>query len=162
MSRRFAIALAFALLFVACKEPYRVGDFVWVEWDERDYPAYIMEIRENPKRFRVHFDGYDERWDQFVELDRIKGRIEGEVTNPPPPPDRVARAMGAPPKASASAAPPVSPYRQGDRVRVRWRGSVYSATVIEVVGPDRVKVHYDGHEDAFDEVVDAERVIGRR
>ncbi len=149
-----------------CKETYRVGDHVWVIWDKKakpayEYPAYIIQVKENPRRYRVHFDGYEQRWDQDVQYDAIKSRVQGEVTNAPPPPDRVARAMGVSPKASSSAAP-VSPYRQADRVRVKWRGSVYSATIIEIVGPDRVRVHYDGHEDAWDEVVEIDRVVGRR
>jgi hypothetical protein len=55
-----------------------------------------------------------------------------------------------------------SPYREGDRVRVTWRGSVYSATVTKVVAKDRFEVHYEGHEAAWDEVVTIDRIAGRR
>src|SRR5690606_33016512 len=102
-----------------CEESYRVGEYVWVEWEGRDYPAYIIE-KKGATRFRVHFDGYESRWDEDVTLDRIKGRIKGPVS-PPPPPEKVARAAGISPKASSSAAP-VSHYKVGDRVRVKWRG----------------------------------------
>jgi hypothetical protein len=130
-----------------------------VEWDEKNYPAYIIEAR-GRARFRVHFDGYESRWDQDVTLDRIKGRVTGPVSAPPPP-DKVARAAGVSPKASSSAAP-VSPFKPGDKVKVRWRGSVYSATVVAIVAPDRFLIHYDGHESAWDETITLERVVTKR
>jgi hypothetical protein len=144
---------------VACTQPYRVGEYVWVEWEGRDYPAYIVERKGNT-RFRVHYDGYDGRWDEDVTLERIKGRIEGPVTAPPPP-DKVARAAGVPAKGSSSAGP-VATYKPGDRVRVTWRGSVYAATIVGVVAPDKFLVHYDGHESAWDETVHIDRILGTR
>jgi hypothetical protein len=111
----------------------------------------------------VHFDGYDSRWDEDVSFDRILGLVEGPVVVPPPPP-KVALAAGvASPKASGSAGEvAVSPYKEGDRVRVTWRGSVFSATVTKVVAKDRFEVHYEGHEAAWDEVVSIDRIAGRR
>lgn len=153
------VLVGLALLVGGCKEPYRVGEYVWVEWEGRNYPAYIIE-RKGETRFRVHYDGYEARWDEDVTLDRIKGRIEGPVTAPPAP-AKVARAAGVSPKASSSAQP-VSPYKVGDRVKVKWRGSLYAATVLGVVAPDKFLVHYDGHESAWDEVVPLDRIAGKR
>jgi hypothetical protein len=147
-----------------CKKPLRVGEHVMVEWEKEQppYPAYIIE-RVGTTRYRVHFDGYDSRWDEDVSFDRILGLVEGPVVVPPPPP-KVALAAGvASPKASGSAGEvAVSPYKEGDRVRVTWRGSVYSATVTKVVAKDRFEVHYEGHEVAWDEVVSIDRIAGRR
>ncbi|MCK6533537.1 MAG: hypothetical protein L6Q84_11245 [Polyangiaceae bacterium] len=161
MSRTPALIrwLALALLLVACKEPYRVGEYVWVEWEGRDYPAYILEKKGNA-RFRVHFDGYDARWDEDVTLDRIKGRIDGPVAAPPAP-EKVARASGVAPKGSEPT-PNASPYKPGDRVRVKWRGSKYVATIVGVSGPDRYLVHYEGYETAWDETVSADRIEAAR
>lgn len=166
-SRRPILALlllAHSSLLAGCKKPLRVGDHVMVEWEKEQppYPAYIIE-RVGTTRYRVHFDGYDSRWDEDVSVDRILGRVEGPVVAPPPPP-KVALAAGvASPKASGSAGEvAVSPYREGDRVRVTWRGSVYSATVVKVVAKDRFEVHYEGHEVAWDEVVGIDRIVGRR
>lgn len=153
--RQALLALLLCLLAVACKEPYRVGEYVWVEWDGREYPAYIIE-RKSGGRFRVHYDGYDPRWDEDVTLDRVKGRITGPVSAPPPP-EKVARLTGAGPKSSAGTAT-VAPYKAGDRVRVSWRGSRYGATIIAVVAPDKYLVHYDGYESAWDETVSADRI----
>lgn len=152
-------ALLLALCLPACKEQYRVGDFVWVEWDGREYPAYIIE-KKGAARFRVHYDGYDARWDEDVTLDRVKGRVKGPVA-PPPPPEKVARLTGAGPKSSAGTAT-VAPYKPGDRVRVLWRGSRYMATIVAVVAPDKYLVHYDGYESAWDEAVAADRIEAAR
>lgn len=155
---------ALVLTLSGCKQPYRVGEHVLVEWEkgEQPYPAYITE-RTGTGRYRVHFDGYDSRWDEDVSLDRVLGRVEGPVAVPPPP-AKVALAAGiAAPKASGSAGEmAASPYREGDRVRVSWRGSVYSAIVVKVVAKDRFEVHYEGHEAAWDEVVTIDRILGRR
>lgn len=161
-SRRNAL-LAFALLCTACKRPYRVGEHVLVQWEEAStqlYPAYIVEHLSDT-RYRVHFDGYDSRFDADIGVDRIKGRVEGPVI-PPPPPKHVALAAGSPREPDAGAALAVNPYKAGDRIRVRWRGSVYSALVLEVTARDRVLVRYEGHESAWDEVVPLDRIIGPR
>ena len=156
-SRRIWLQIAVIMACVGCQDQYRVGERVLVEWDGKIYPAFIIQKR-GRARFRVHYDGYDARWDEDVTLDRIKGRAS-EDTQSPPPPDRVARASGVPSRPSAQAV--VSPYKAGDRVRVRWRGSVYKARVIAVVAADRFLVHYDGHESAWDEIVPIERIVKR-
>jgi len=159
-SRERWSVLLVALLLAGCKKPYRVGEHVLVEWEEgKFYPAHVLEVH-GPARYRVHFDGYDTHWDEDVGLDRIRGRIQGPLT-PPPPPDKVTRAAGAP-TGSAAAGLGINPFHEGDRVRVTWRGSVYAALVLEPVGRDRVKVHYEGHENAWDEVVALERIVSRR
>lgn len=151
-----------ALTWLGCEQPYRIGEYVLVEWEEGQapYPAYIIGTRGT--RYRVHYDGYATRWDEDVTLDRIKGRVEGHVLRPPPP-KKVQRAQGDAPsgsqaKGSASAVP-AGQYQVGDRVKVRWRGTVYAATVLEVQGPDKYLIHYDGHESAWDEVVSGQRIV---
>lgn len=157
---RGALLLLVALALPGCKKPYRVGEHVLVEWEEgKFYPAYVVEAH-STTRYRVHFDGYDSHWDEDVGVDRIRGRIEGPVL-PPPPPAKVARAAGAP-TGSAGPGTTSNPFREGDRVRVTWRGSTYPAVVLQVVGKDKVLVHYEGHESAWDETVPLDRVVNRR
>jgi hypothetical protein len=55
-----------------------------------------------------------------------------------------------------------TPYRVDERVRVRWRGSVYPATITELLGGDQVKVHYLGHESVWDEVISVDRIVTER
>lgn len=147
----------------ACKKPYRVGEHVLVEWEDGSsqlYPAFVIE-RVGNTRYRVHFEGYDARFDEDVGVDRIAGRVEGPVVAPPPP-RKVARAVGSAGPEDAGAALMVNPYKAGDRVRVRWRGSIYTALVLEVVSKDRVLLHYEGYENAWDETVQIERIVARR
>jgi len=148
-------ALGLLLFVVACQRPYRVGDYVLVEWgDEKQlYPAYIIGAR-GDARFRVHFDGYPARWDEDVTLDRIKGFARERVFPPPP---RHVRAVQSKEEKS-DVASRLSRFKVGDKVRVRFRGSFYRATVLEVESAGRLKVHYEGHESAWDEVVDIGRV----
>jgi hypothetical protein len=144
---------------VGCKKPYRVGDHVLVEWEEgKSYPAYVLEVN-GRGRYRVHFEGYDSRWDEEVGIDRIVGRVEGPVT-PQAPPAKVTRAAGPP--AGSAKQTGAHGYQAGDRVRVTWRGSVYAAVVVGVEGKDRLLVHYEGHENAWDEVVTIDRIVSRR
>jgi hypothetical protein len=150
-------------LLPACKKPYRIGEHVLVEWEEGSsnrYPAYIVE-RVSPTRYRVHFEGYDTRFDEDIGVDRISGRVEGPV-GAPPPPKKVARGASSSAAPDASAALVANPYKPGDRLRVRWRGSIYPATVLDVVAKDRVRVRYDGFETAWDENVQLERIVSRR
>ncbi len=165
--RAFAQVCLVGVLLAGCEQPYRVGEYVLVEWEEGTppYPAYITE-KEGKARFRVHFDGYESRWDQEVTIERIKGRVPEHYAKPPPPKRvRVARGEGsgkgkdAKPGASAE---PVGQYKVGDRVKVKWRGSVYSAVVLTVVSTDQYRVHYDGHESAWDEVVKVSRIVSKR
>jgi hypothetical protein len=156
--------LLFSLcLLAACKRPYRVGEHVLVEWEEgssQRYPAYIVE-RLSATRYRVHFEGYDTRFDEDVGIDRITGRVEGPVVAPPPP-KKVARGASSASVPDGGVALVANPYKEGDRLRVRWRGSIYAATVLEVIAKDRVRVRYDGFEQAWDEIVQLERIVSGR
>ena len=150
-------ALAF-LALVDCKKPYRVGEYVLVDWEEnRAFPAFITE-RIGNARYRVHFDGYD--CDQEVSLERIKGRVDGPV--PLPTPGKLPCAPVVP--APSGSAPAVTPaqFKPNDHVRVTWRGTIYSATVLQVIAKDRFLVHYEGLESAWDETVSLDRIVGRR
>jgi len=156
--RRPILTCALGVLAIAagCQDKLRIGEYVWVEWCGTRHPAYILGVKDRA-RFRVHYEGVPERFDEDVPQDRILGRIKGEVP-PVMPPDCVTRALGVSPKASASARAP-SEYKPGDRIKVRWRESVYNAKVLEVLGPNRFRVHYEGHEAAWDEVIPRDRIV---
>ncbi len=161
-SRRLTlcVVLLVGAFAVGCQRPYRVGEYVLVQWEEGGpaYPAYVIEVRSRT-RFRVHFDGYETRWDEEVGIERIVGRVQGPVA-PPPPPAKVAAAAGLAPQPSSSAAT-AAPFRVGDRVRVIWRGSPYPATIVDVIAPDQFLVHYEGHEAAWDEAIHIDRIVNQ-
>lgn len=147
-------------LAIACSRPYRVGDRVLVEWGEDKllYPGFITEMR-SKSRYRIHYEGYPSRWDETVALPRIKGIASGEVA-PPPPPLKVRIARGISEKKRGESAP-VSQFKEGDRVRVRWRDSVYRAQILEVVSASSLRIHYEAHESAWDEVVPLSRIVDK-
>ncbi len=143
-------------MLTACQRPYQVGDYVLVQWgsEKRVYPAYIIAIK-GKARYRVTFEGYPQRWDEDVALPRIVSLVKTQAV-PPPPPRHVRIATGVRQKKPEDV---VSRYRAGQVVRVQWRGSTYRASVIELISTDRIKVHYDGHEAAWDEVISITRVV---
>jgi hypothetical protein len=147
--------LLLCAVIVGCKETYRVGEYVTVRWCDGEYPAYVL-ARKGRTRYRVHFEGYEPRWDTEVGFDEIKGRLESPPKTQPPLCDKVARAMGIKKETDEN----ISLFKVGARVRVTWRGSVYKATIVEVLGPDRFKVHYEGHDSTWDEVLSSDRIVG--
>lgn len=138
----------------ACRESQRIGDHVLVAYDGRQCPGYIVD-KKSDTRFRIHFafEGYD--WEDDVGQDKVLGRVQEAVADCPLP-ARVRATLGLAenPKSQDHS----GQYKVGDRVRVRWRGSVYAANVTKVLAPDTVVVHYQGHEDAWDETINIDRI----
>ncbi|HMJ54824.1 MAG TPA: hypothetical protein VK540_22240 [Polyangiaceae bacterium] len=153
-------AVFFALIGLGgCRRPNQVGDHVLVEWRGGEYPAVIVGV-EGVSRFRVHYDGYSEDWDETVTATRIRGRLSTTPGAVAPAPASKNRSRAS---ASASAAPlPPSVYRLGDRVRVEWHGSMYPATIVAVLGDDRYRVHYEGYGDEWDEDIPMSRIQRKR
>jgi len=52
---------------------YKIGDRVRVEWHGAMYPAIIVGIV-GQERYRIHFEGYGDEWDDTVGLNRIQQR----------------------------------------------------------------------------------------
>ena len=52
-------------------------------------------------------------------------------------------------------------YDVGDHVLVDWEGRDYPAMIVEVPGPGKLKVHYDGLDEIWDEVIPRNRLKGR-
>lgn len=142
-----ALLVASASL-AACKRSYGVGDHVMVQWEENTYPAVIKEAPA-PAKFKVHYDGYADIWDEVVHKDRIKGFVEGTVVAPEPP---------AKVRAKALQAAQSNRYKINDRVRVEWHGQIYPATITGIVGQEQYRVRYDGYGPEWDEIVGLARI----
>jgi hypothetical protein len=154
MMRFRSSVLAAFLVLSGCRRAHQVGDHVLVAWRGGDYPAVIVGV-EGPSKFHVHYDGFSADWDEVIPATRIRGRLSSAPSPAAGPPIAKPRK----PAASASAAPaPPSVYRLGDRLRVEWHGSIYTATVVNVLGDDRYRVHYEGYGTEWDEDVPLSRI----
>jgi hypothetical protein len=51
-------------------------------------------------------------------------------------------------------------YAIGDHVMVDWEGNTYPAVILEAPGPAKFKVHYDGYDTIWDEIVVKDRIHG--
>lgn len=145
---RAAVLLCASLALAACKRSYAVGDHVMVEWEGKNYPAYVMEAQ-GPAKFKIHYDGYDTIWDEVIARDRIRGLVEGPVV-PPEPPAKV--------RTKAMKAAQTNQYKMGDHVRVEWHGQIYPATINGIVGHEKYRVRYDGYGQEWDEIVGLNRI----
>ena len=141
--------LMFAL--VACSRSYRAGDEVMVEWEGKEYQAVILAV-DGPTKFKVHYDGYDDAWDEVVVRSRIKDYRRGDEPRPEPP---------AKVRQKAALAAQTNTYRLGDQVKVEWNGRFYPAQIVDVVGKERYRVHYDGYGSEWDENVSLNRIQPR-
>lgn len=152
----FCCAIA---LTASCSRRLRIGEHVWVLNDGIPVRAFIVE-RTGEARVRVQFEGCDSTWQKEITTDRITGRVsDSEATRPP---SRTACTPVNTSRKGDSAAGVSAPVKIGDRVRVRWRGSTYNASVTGIMASDKVLVHYEGLETAWDEVVPIDRIDGVR
>ena len=78
------LAITLAGVGAGCGRTYREGDEVMVEWEGKEYPAVILAA-EGPTKFKVHYDGYDDAWDEVVPKARIKSFRTGNEPIPDPP-----------------------------------------------------------------------------
>jgi len=51
-------------------------------------------------------------------------------------------------------------YAVGDKVLVEWEGNVYPAVILEAVSPTKYKIHYEGYDAVWDEVIPRDRIRG--
>jgi hypothetical protein len=63
-------------------------------------------------------------------------------------------------RASGREAPGGHARKVGDRVEVEWKGTYRPATIIGIVAPGSYRVHFEGHDAQWDEVVTEIRIKG--
>ncbi len=147
VSAKLLVVMCLAIALAQCTRRNRIGEHIWVMHEGVPVRAFIVE-RTGDARVRVQFEGCDATWQREVTTDRIIGRVgDPEAARLP------ARPACAPTSATRRGDPIglSAPVKVGDRIRVKWRGSTYNATVAGVLAPDRVLVHYEGLENAWDD-----------
>ena len=50
---------------------YKIGERVKVQWHNHYYPAVVIGVV-GPERYRIHYEGYGNEWDENVGRERIK------------------------------------------------------------------------------------------
>jgi hypothetical protein len=144
------------MLVSGCRRAHQVGDHVLVAWRGGNYPAVIVGI-EGPSKFRVHYDGFSEDWDEVIPVVRVLSRLS-TAPGPIATGSSASKARSKPSSSGSVAPSPPSVYRLGDRVRVEWHGSIYPATIVTVLGDDRYRVHYESYGSEWDEDIDLGRI----
>jgi hypothetical protein len=145
-------------LCTQCSRRNRVGEHVWVVYEGTPVRAFIVE-KTGEARMRVQFEGCDSTWQREMTTDRISGRLSDAESLRPPLHPACAPTSAA---RKGDAVGLAVPYRVGDRIRVKWRRSSYNATIVGLLPPDRMQVHYEGLENAWDEVISTDRIEGAR
>ena len=163
---------------------YLAGQAVLCEWRGRWWRARVLEVQ--PGGYLVHYDGYSSSWDETVGADRLRppgapltstqpstprasgGRGLGVAvalfllcvvlpvvlwtfTRGDSPAGSTETPLGAQPSAAGQLVP-------GQAVSVYWGSRWYDATVLTAQPDGRVRIHYDGWADSWDEDVTLDRV----
>ena len=58
----------------AVKDQWSKGTLVETEWHGKWYKAKILDIQ--GKLFKIHYEGYDDSWDEWVDASRIRSRSQ--------------------------------------------------------------------------------------
>jgi hypothetical protein len=91
---------------------------------------YKAEIVEvNGGKYKIHYTGWGDKWDEEVDESKLRE------------PEGIKYA-----------------YKEGDVVEVQWKDKWYESKILEVQGEDKFKVHYEGWDDKWDEVVEGNRI----
>lgn len=134
------------------------------------YPAKILDGPDRMGTCLVAYDGYGSNWDEWVNLNRIRGigqqaTNQKPVTTPrpsTPPTTSTPTPGGANPGGAQTNTPPASAScARGAKVEVLYAGKWYPAKILD--GPDRMGtclVAYDGYGSNWDEWVNLSRIRG--
>ncbi len=128
----FAAIMTLPSVSAAACQP---GDKAEVLWKGTWYAASVLKAKGD--QCFIHYDGYGSSWDEWVGPGRI--RLVGGKATP---------AGGA-------------TFGEGDAVRVLWKGTWYDAHVLNKTAPNLWKIHYDGYDSSWDEVVGPNRIRRR-
>lgn len=63
---------------------------------------------------------------------------------------------------SSSPSPSKGGFVRGDAVDIEWHGTWYPGSVLEVKQQGRYKIHYDGYDSSWDEIVGPDRIRARK
>lgn len=158
---------------------YPRGSAVDLLWQGRWYDGTVKQVVAR-ERWLVGYDGWSDSWDEVVGTERIRPRtvkprgmgivavatlvavalalvvvaiVAFRSIAPTTP-----TAPASEPSVSVGSAVDARSLAVGQRVSVEWQGRWYEASVLEVISPTAVRVHYVGWSSSWDEVVGPARI----
>jgi hypothetical protein len=155
-----------------------IGSKVVVQWGQQWWDATVLETPA-PNVWKIHYDGWAERWNELVGPERIRDRSSvprGAARGVKPwrigcviavllivvagamslAANRALHRPSQDPPAAEQRPPPV--MQPGQMVEVYWNGTWYRARILEVRPNGHARIHYEGWADSYDEVVGPRRV----
>ncbi|WP_448530495.1 agenet domain-containing protein [Raineya sp.] len=112
------------------KKNWNVGDKAEIYWKGSWYKGSIVAGKNAQGRYKVHYDGYDSNWDEYVDIRRLRP-LEGAGEE----------------------------WQVGDQVEILWKGQWYKGSIISGRNSQgKYKVHYDGYDSNWDEYVETNRL----
>lgn len=155
------------------------GSPVVVEWSGRWWDAHVID-QVGPDRWHIRYDGWSEKWNEVVGPDRIRDRATARARSYPRATATrngalvvlavfalvvgltvaaiLALGSRATSRPTGSVATTESALAPGQAVEVYWQGRWFPADVVAVHADGRVRVHYTGYADSWDEDVTRDRV----
>ncbi|HEX9953157.1 MAG TPA: hypothetical protein VGB53_15410 [Rubricoccaceae bacterium] len=64
------------------RDNYTTGDSLQINWHGSWYAGHVVEVADG--RYKVHYDGWADSWDEWVALDRLRSADAGPVTGSRP------------------------------------------------------------------------------
>ena len=79
MKTKLLLIFLFMSAIQAFSQTYKKDDKVEIEYSGTWYPGYILETKDN--QYKIHYDAYDNSWDEWVPTSRLKPLAGTPTTN---------------------------------------------------------------------------------
>lgn len=66
----------------AAQVTYTTGDALQISWEGSWYAGHVVEVADG--RYKVHYDGWADNWDEWVATDRLRPTDAGPATGSRP------------------------------------------------------------------------------
>lgn len=146
-----------------------------VEWGGRWWAARVVADLGGDV-WKVHYEGWADSWDEAVGNDRIRADTQGQPATARRPWGKAALGISmvlvlasiavttlvetrpGGEEARGAAVDSATPIAVGQPVQIEWNGSWFPGLVLAVHSDGRVRVHYGGWADSYDEDVPRDRL----
>jgi hypothetical protein len=133
------------------RDDLKVGMPVEAHWGSKWWPGRVVQLMPDGQ-VKFHYDGWNDAHDEVLPRTRLRP-VQGGTSS----------TSGSPTTGTTSgnSAGPVTAdtvLQKDQRLQTQWGSKWWDSKVLEVLADGKVKVHYEGWSDGFDEVVPRERL----